>query len=107
MSLKPFDLIHYDIWGPFQTIAVEGFRYFLTIVDDCSRYTWVYLLQNKSDVKQVVPRFFTMISTQFGTQIKVVRSDNAKELNFDEFFASICVVHYHYYLNRNHFIVDS
>lgn len=32
-----FDLVHIDIWGPFNSITVEGYRYFLTIVDTSSQ----------------------------------------------------------------------
>ncbi|CAA7054923.1 unnamed protein product [Microthlaspi erraticum] len=39
LSASPFDLVHLDIWGPFRVESVEGFRYFLTIVDDCTRVT--------------------------------------------------------------------
>ena len=46
--------------------------YFLTIVDDCSRYTWVYLLQTKADVQRVIHSVFAMIKTQFGQDIKGV-----------------------------------
>ena len=49
VSVQPFKLVHCDLWGPFSTCTVEGFRYFLTIVDDFSHCTWVYLLKNKSD----------------------------------------------------------
>ena len=36
---KAFKLIHLDIWGPFSKISVHGHKYFLTILDDFSRYT--------------------------------------------------------------------
>ena len=52
---KPFQLIHLDIWGPFHTHSTEGFRYFLTIVDDCTRFTWVYFLRVKSDFLTLLP----------------------------------------------------
>uniref|UniRef100_A0A2N9GYQ8 Reverse transcriptase Ty1/copia-type domain-containing protein n=1 Tax=Fagus sylvatica TaxID=28930 RepID=A0A2N9GYQ8_FAGSY len=42
-----FDLIHCDIWGPYFLPTHDGFKYFLTIVDDCSRSTWVYLMSSK------------------------------------------------------------
>ena len=74
---------------------VEGFRYFLTIIDDCSRATWIYLLRNKPDVKEIIPRFFALIHTQFEVQIKAFRSDNAPELQFLEFFACHGVTNYH------------
>ncbi|GAB2265073.1 hypothetical protein Dimus_037799 [Dionaea muscipula] len=89
-----FDLIHIDIWGPFHIHSVEGFRYFLTIVDDKSRYTWAYFLKAKSDVREVLPNYFSMVATQYGIQIKGVRSDNAPELQFRDFFAAQGVVHY-------------
>lgn len=54
-SENPFDLLHIDTWGPFSTPTHDGFRYFLTIVDDCSRATWVYLLKHKSDVLTIFP----------------------------------------------------
>ena len=48
-----FDLIHCDIWGLFTPCTVEGYKYFLTIVDDYTSFTWVYLLHAKSDVISV------------------------------------------------------
>ena len=35
------DLIHLDVWGPYKVVSREGFRHFLTIVDDFSRSVWV------------------------------------------------------------------
>nr|GEU85307.1 hypothetical protein [Tanacetum cinerariifolium] len=36
-STNLFELIHIDIWGPYKVLTHGKFRYFLTIVDDCSR----------------------------------------------------------------------
>ncbi|XP_073221459.1 uncharacterized protein [Cicer arietinum] len=35
-----FDLIHMDIWGPFSMPSILGYKYFLTVVDDKSRFCW-------------------------------------------------------------------
>ena len=43
-SSSNFELVHCDIWGPCSTNAYDGSRYFLILVDDLSRTTWVYLL---------------------------------------------------------------
>lgn len=88
-----FDLIHCDIWGPYHVSSYTGYNYFLALVDDCSRFTWVYLSKQKSEARNVIPRFFNMISTQFNTTIKMFRSDNANELASTEFFAEKGVIH--------------
>nr|KYP46926.1 hypothetical protein KK1_031497 [Cajanus cajan] len=36
---KPFDLIHCDVWGPYRHPTYNSMKYFLTLVDDHSRYT--------------------------------------------------------------------
>ena len=48
LSPFPFDLVHYDIWGPFYVSAHCHYRFFVTLVDDCTRYTWIYLIKHKS-----------------------------------------------------------
>lgn len=58
-----FALIHCDIWGPFKVPSSQGHRYFVTIVDDHSRYTWIYLLKQKYEVQQVIPRFYQLVLT--------------------------------------------
>ena len=72
-----FDLIYCDVWGPFAKSTHNGLRYFLTIVDDATRSTWVYLMKSKSDTRPLLISFYKMISTQFHTNIKAIRIDNA------------------------------
>ena len=45
-SFSCFDLVHADIWGPYSTPSLNGSKYFLTLVDDYSRCTWVYLMKH-------------------------------------------------------------
>ncbi|XP_024021425.1 uncharacterized protein LOC21412662 [Morus notabilis] len=44
-SVSPFDLIHCDIWGKYHHVSLSGAHYFLTIVDDYTRCTWIFLMQ--------------------------------------------------------------
>ena len=97
LSKLPFDLVHCDIWGPFQSSGRFGHRFFLTLVDDCTRFTWVFLLKHKSDI---IPRFFNMVLTQFNSKIKVFRLYNAKELESGDFFADNGVLHQFSYVAR-------
>lgn len=75
--------------------TAEGFRYFLTIVDDHTRVTWSYLLRTKDEVLSVFPKFIQMIETQYKTSIKTVRSDNAPELKFIDLYKKKGIVAYH------------
>ena len=63
LAALPFDLIHCDIWGPHYIPFYSGHQYFLTLVDDCTRFTWVYMLKHKSDVHNIVPNFFSFVKT--------------------------------------------
>jgi len=78
-SSNPFDLLHSDIWGPSTILNIFGARWFVTLIDDCSRVTWTFLLKHKYDVSSIIPLFHSMIQTQFGVKIKVFLSDNARE----------------------------
>ena len=78
-SSSPFFLIHSDIWGPSTIPNILGSRWFVTFIDDCTRVSWFYLLKNKSDMSHIFPIFCTMVQNQFGTKIKKIRSDNARD----------------------------
>lgn len=69
-----FDLIYCDIWGPFSTISVDGYKSFLTIVDDHSRFVWI--IYSKGEVGSILSQFFTQVSTKFNKNIKTLRYDN-------------------------------
>ncbi|GJT67123.1 retrovirus-related pol polyprotein from transposon TNT 1-94 [Tanacetum coccineum] len=50
VSTELGELVHLDLWGPYKVTSKDGFRFFLTIVDDFSRAVWVYLLKSKTEV---------------------------------------------------------
>ena len=42
----PFDVVHYDVWGPCPVLSPTRFKYFFTFVDDFSHVTWLYLMKS-------------------------------------------------------------
>ncbi|CAN1284730.1 Retrovirus-related Pol polyprotein from transposon RE1 [Linum perenne] len=78
-SIACFELLHCDIWGDYKTASFTGAHYFLTIVDDFSRATWVFLMKSKSEVGTLLPSFCTMVQNQFSAQIRRIRADNGLE----------------------------
>jgi len=47
ISSSPFDLIHSDVWGPSPIVTREGSRYYISFIDDHTRYCWVYLIKQR------------------------------------------------------------
>ena len=60
-----FDLIHCDIWGPYRTPSLSGAYYFLSIVDDASSATWVYLMKYKSEARKLLKGFIPWLEINF------------------------------------------
>lgn len=79
MTAHPFDLIHANVSGLFAAPSHAGYTYLLTILNDCTRYTWIYMLKHKYDVLVIIPQFFQLIQTQNGKNIKVFQYDKAFE----------------------------
>ncbi|XP_021753580.1 uncharacterized protein LOC110718951 [Chenopodium quinoa] len=79
-SKAPFELLHIDVWGPNPDPTHNGCKIFLTIVDDFSRMTWIFLMHYKSDAIQIFLNFVMYVENQFVKTVTMVRSDNAPEL---------------------------
>ena len=45
--LEPFTIIHSDVWGPTKVPSISNARFFITFIDECTKMTWVSLLNKK------------------------------------------------------------
>jgi hypothetical protein len=68
-----------DLFGPPSHDSLGGKKYCLVIVDDYSRYTWVYFFKLKSETQQTVIDFSNMVQRKHGLPILTIRSDNGSE----------------------------
>ena len=89
---RPGELIHSDVCGPITPISKSGYRFALTLIDDFSRYTVVYLLIAKSEVPARFMEFDAIVFNKFGRHTTIIRSDNGGEYKNGR-FAEYCRVH--------------
>uniref|UniRef100_A0A6N2L229 Retrovirus-related Pol polyprotein from transposon TNT 1-94 n=1 Tax=Salix viminalis TaxID=40686 RepID=A0A6N2L229_SALVM len=78
-SSQLLELIHTDICGPFDAPSWSGEKYFITFIDDYSRYGYTYLLHDKAELVNVLKLFIDEVERQLEKKVKVVRSDRGGE----------------------------
>ena len=84
MTYKPLELLHIDVWGPFCHLTRLNCSMFITIVDDISRMSWIFLVKRKSEIPKVFKDFVCYIENQLSATTKAIRTDNAPELTKGE-----------------------
>ena len=82
---QPLELIHSDVCGKITPSSTGGGQYFLTLIDDSTRYTWIYILKHKSEVFEHFRQWKTLVEKQYGSNVKVLRTDNGGEFTSGEF----------------------
>jgi len=85
---KPLEIIHTDVWGPMKVESNGGARYFITFIDDHSRWVEIQLIKSKDEALSAFKRFKLFAEKQTGHKIKHIQSDNGTEYRnraFDEF----------------------
>ena len=65
-------LIHTDICGLFPTVSWNDQKYFITFIDDFSRYGYLYLIHEKSQSLEVFKSFKVEVENQLNKRIKTL-----------------------------------
>jgi hypothetical protein len=86
MTERPCELLHMDLVDPAHVRSVGGTWYVLLVVDDYSRYVWVFFLEEKwktfSFVRELVLR---LKNERHKDAIRAIRSDNGSEFRNSRF----------------------
>ena len=90
-SSEPLELIHSDIYDLKFIQTRGGKKYFLTLIDDCIRYCYVYLLRSKDEALEMFQHFKNEVENQLDRKIKVIRSDRGGE--YEAPFGDFCSQH--------------
>ena len=73
------EIVHTDICGPFSKVCLNGQRYFISFIDDYSRYMYLYLLYDKGEALDAFKVYKAEVEKQLGKPIKIMRSDRGGE----------------------------
>ena len=76
---EPLQLVFIDIWGPAPVCASNGAHYYILFLDAHTKYTWLFLLHNKSQALNSLICFKTFAENQTGFKLCAIQTDNAKE----------------------------
>ena len=76
---KPLELVHSDLHGPIATPTDNGYRYWITFVDDASRVRRVWLLRKKSEAFDAFKAYKPWAEKQTGHLIKSFQDDKGGE----------------------------
>lgn len=78
-SNELLEIIHTDICGPLNIPCLSGEKYFITFIDNFSRYGYVYLIHEKSQAVDILEVYITEVERQLDRKVKIVRSDRGGE----------------------------
>ena len=93
---KKLDLIHSDLSGPFPVQSYGKSLYYISLIDDATRYTWVKFMQQKSETTKIIKDFVAEIELQYEKTPKRLRTDNGGEYvtnDLKEFLKQKGIVH--------------
>jgi hypothetical protein len=91
---EPLSLIHIDLGDLKQTMSRGGNKYYITFIDDFSRFTKVYLLKHKDEAFDKFLLYKAEVENQLSRKIKRVRSDRGGEyISFNDFCEKEGIIH--------------
>jgi transposase InsO family protein len=85
-------LLHMDTIGPSRVRSMGGTWYILVIVDDYSRYSWVFFLESKDQVFEHFQLLTLRLNNEHPNCLKAIRSDNWTEFR-NASFDGFCLEH--------------
>jgi hypothetical protein len=94
VSRHPLELVFSDVWGPAPESAGH-YKYYVSFIDNFTKFTWIYLIKFKSEVFQNFHEFQALVERLFNRKIIAMQTDwggEYKKLN--PFFNKIDISHF-------------
>ena len=69
------ELVQSDICGPMNIQVCGGYEYYVTFIDDYSKYGYVYQMHHKNETFEKFKEYRVEVEKQIGKLIKALQSD--------------------------------
>ena len=86
---KALELVHIDLCGPITQGTVGGNKYFMLLIDDFSRWSYVYMLKTKDQALDAFIKYKAEVENVTGNKINTLRSDRGGEF-LSRVFQDVC-----------------
>jgi hypothetical protein len=94
VSKVPLELVLSDVWGPVPE-SIGRFKYYVSFIDDFSKFTWIYLIKHKFEVFQCFHDFHNLVERLFDRKILAMQTDWGGEYHkLNTFFQRIGISHH-------------
>ena len=78
-STELLEIIHVDVCDPMRCNSLGAVRYFISLIDDRSRWCIVQFMRTKADVFDKFKEFKNLVENQTGHKIKALQSDSGSK----------------------------
>jgi hypothetical protein len=93
-SKAPLDIVFSDVWSP-ACDSIGRYKYYVSFIDDFSKFTWIYLLKHKSEVFQEFHDFQNHVEHLFDKKILSVQYNWGGEYQkLNTFFQQVGISHH-------------
>ncbi len=89
---RPLQLVHSDVHGPVKVSTHQGYRYWVSFIDDFSHFKAVYLLKHKSEAFAAFKQFKAWAENLTGQRMGSLHDDKGGEYMSKE-FDMFCIDH--------------
>ena len=94
--MTPLELVYSDLCEMNRELTKGGKRYFMTFIDDCTRFCYVYLLKIKHEALHYFKIYKAEVENQLERKVKRLRSDCGGEYlssEFSNFYVEYGIIH--------------
>jgi hypothetical protein len=88
-ATKALELVHIDLCGPITLGTVGGNKYFMLLIDDFSRWSYVYMLKSKDQALDAFIKYKAEVENITGNRINTLRSNRGGEF-LSKMFQDVC-----------------